>query len=309
MISSIPLVYLFSLLLEHEYELFLLELSILLPLVLTPMTIALFIRLTTNMTYYKNKLAQEIDKNKTQNLILFEQARFALMGEMMVNISHQWKQPLNTMSLSLVDMRMKNLYVDVDSNFEIIEKNINYLATTVDDFMSFFDKRTHLELKSLQEITKEIHSIIDPHLHNNSVKLKLCIDEKYASVRVASSISQVILNLVNNAKDALIDLEDKTVCVSLLTSEKGLEIECCDSGKGVPPELQEKIFMPYFTTKQRSKGTGIGLYMSKEIVTKIFEGEINVSQRKHSRTCSTQLKSCFYILLPYSDKCQKREVQ
>jgi C4-dicarboxylate-specific signal transduction histidine kinase len=126
---------------------------------------------------------------------------------------------------------------------------------------------------------------------------------------VASSISQVILNLVNNAKDALIDIENKRVIVNFSVSEKGLEIECCDSGKGVELELQEKIFMPYFTTKQRSKGTGIGLYMSKEIVTKIFEGEIRVSQREYSRKASRKLKSCFYILLPYSDKCQKREVK
>ena len=309
LVGSVPLVYLFSYLLDHEYDLFLLEVSIILPLLLTPITIALLIHLTTNMTHCKNKLTEEISKNQMQNLLLFEQARFALMGEMMVNISHQWKQPLNTISLSLVDMRMKNLYVDADNNFNIIEKNINYLATTVNDFMSFFDKRTHLELKSLKDIAKEIRSIIDPHLHNNAVTLKLCIDEKYASVAVASSISQVILNLINNAKDALINAQEKSVSVSFLTSEKGLEIECCDSGKGVAPELQEKIFMPYFTTKQKTRGTGIGLYMSKEIITKMFEGEINVSQGNHSCKCSKELKSCFHIMLPYSDKCQKREVK
>ncbi|MDQ7043921.1 MAG: HAMP domain-containing sensor histidine kinase [Sulfurimonas sp.] len=261
------------------------------------------------MTHYKKQLAQEISKNKMQNLLLFEQARFALMGEMIANISHQWKQPLNTMSLSLVNMRMKNLYVDSDDHFETIEQNINYLATTVDDFMSFFDQRTHLELKSLKDIAKEIHSIINPHLHNCNVTLEIHIDEKYTGVTVASSISQVILNLLNNAKDALLHEEYKKVSVCFSTNEKGLEIECCDTGKGVAPELQEKIFMPYFTTKQRTKGTGIGLYMSKEIITKIFEGEINVSQRKHSSKCSSELKSCFHIVLPYSDKCQKREIQ
>jgi len=308
--GSIPMVYVFSYLFDEPYSMFLLSISIFLPLILTPVTISFLIRLTTRLAYVKKYLDEEISKNKQKDIILFEQARFVLMGEMMANISHQWKQPLNTINLALLNMKLSDLE-STNKNYDIIEDNVNYLASTIDDFISFFDKRTHFEMKTLEAIKKEILSIIDAHIKNKNIDLEVLIDESYGEIRIASSISQVVLNLINNAKDALENAEVKKIRVQFLVNEFGLEVECCDSGSGIDESIKDKIFAPYFTTKEKTQGTGIGLYMSKEIIHKIFDGKINISSRSLSRSTlypATNLeKTCFFIALPYSQNCYMKE--
>ncbi len=306
--GSIPLVYLASIITGVAYSKFLFAISVVLPLILTPAVTILLIRLAENLTFVQDKLQQEIEQNRQKDLVLFEQARFVLMGEMMANISHQWKQPLNTINLALLNMKLEKTHIeDSDKNFMIIEENVNYLASTINDFMSFFDKRTHSEIKPLQEIIREIHSVVDAHMENKKIKLEIIADESYGRVKVASSITQVVLNLINNAKDALENAEEKNICVHFLTNSYGLEIECCDTGSGLDEKLKEKIFEPYFTTKDKTQGTGIGLYMSKQIVHKVFDGNIALSARKESRSRAypydNRGKTCFYIAVPYSENC------
>lgn len=306
--GSIPLVYLASIIAGVAYSKFLFTISVVLPLILTPAVTILLIRLAENLTFVQDKLQQEIEQNRQKDLILFEQARFVLMGEMMANISHQWKQPLNTINLALLNMKLEKTHIeDNDKIFMIIEENVNYLASTINDFMSFFDKRTHSEIKPLQEIIREIHSVVDAHMENKKIQLKIIADESYGRVKVASSITQVVLNLINNAKDALESVEEKSICVHFLTNSHGLEIECCDTGSGLDEKLKKKIFEPYFTTKDKTQGTGIGLYMSKQIVHKVFDGNIDLSAQKESRSqvypYDNRGKTCFYIALPYSENC------
>jgi len=298
--GSIPIVYMASLVSGVEYTKFLFVISVVLPLILTPAVMILLIRLANNLVFIQEKLHQEIESNRQKDLIMFEQARFILMGEMLANISHQWKQPLNTINLALLNMKLqKNGLENRDKNFTIIEENVNYLASTIDDFMSFFDKRTHSEIKLLDEIIGEIHSVIDAHLKNKNVELKMKIDNSCIRVKLASSITQVLLNLINNAKDALIEAEDKNIYIHFTTTSAGVEIECCDNGKGVDVEIADKIFGPYFTTKEKTQGTGIGLYMSREIVHKVFNGTIDVNRQDAVERYAT----CFYIALPYSKHC------
>ncbi len=310
LVGSIPTVYGFSYIFNEPYNEFLFYLSIFLPLILTPVTISLLIRLTSRLAHVNKYLDEEMEKNRQKDIILFEQARFVLMGEMMANISHQWKQPLNTINLALLNMRLSNLDIE-NKNYDIIEDNVKYLASTIDDFISFFDKRSHLEMKTLDSIVKEIHSIIDAHIANKKIDLEIVIDEGYSDVYIASSISQVVLNLINNAKDALEGAEVKKIRVQFLVNEYGVEIECCDSGSGVDEGIKEKIFRPYFTTKEKTQGTGIGLYMSKEIIHKIFDGKIDISSRSLSRSSlfpsSNLEKTCFFIALPYSNNCYIKE--
>jgi len=295
-VGSVPMVYMFSYLFGEPYSKFLLYISVLLPLILTPVTISLLIRLTTRLAHVKQYLEEEIQNNKEKDIILFEQARFVLIGEMMANISHQWKQPLNTINLALLNMKFSNL--DIDSkNYDIIEDNVNYLASTIDDFISFFDKRTHSEMKSLDAIAREIHSIIDAHISNKKIELKIEIDESFSKIEVASSLSQVVLNLINNAKDALASAEVREINVRFIVKESGLQIACCDTGCGIEEKIQERIFAPYFTTKEKTQGTGIGLYMSKEIIHKFFDGKITFESKRGEGTC-------FHIMIPLSNKCE-----
>jgi len=313
LIGSVPMVYILSLLFGETYTLFLFTLSVALPLILTPPTIYVLLKISKYLKHFKEQLDDEIKKNKRNDILLFEQARFALMGEMMANISHQWKQPLNTIGLAIVSVRTSNKTEDeMDKHFDIVEDNINYLAATIDDFMSFFDKKTNVEIRELSSIIKEIKSIVGTHISNKNIELEIIVDDSYGNVEVTSSISQVILNLLNNAKDSFEDdSKRKEIKLQLTTNEYGLEIECCDNGEGIDESIKDKIFDPYFTTKEKRQGSGIGLYMSKEIIQKIFNGKINLSSRQYSRSglypVDNSGKTCFYIAIPYSENCLLKE--
>ena len=308
-ISSVPLVYFFVLLFGAQYSGEIFVMSIAAPSLMIPSAIHIVIKLSSHLKFFQDELEKEIEKNKRKDLLLFEQARFALIGEMMANISHQWKQPLNTIGLSVVMAKTSRTYDDETNKcFDIIEDNVSYLSTTIDDFMSFFDKKTYNELRNLGSIVKEIRSIVGMHIANKKIDLEIKIDEKYGDVAVASSISQVILNLLNNAKDAISQTAThKKIELHFLVNEYGLEIACCDNGKGISDNIKDKIFNPYFTTKEKSQGTGIGLHMSREIVQKFFDGEININARATSRSLLSPLdhtyQTCFFIALPYSARC------
>jgi len=295
---SVIFVFTFVKIFDQEYTSFLFALSVILPLILNPLVVILIIKLTKHLRYYKKHLEEEIQKNKEKDLILYEQARFVVMGEMMANISHQWKQPLNNISLVVLSTKFseEKSLEEIEKAFDIIESNVSYLAQTVNDFLSFFDKRSHQELRFLDEIITEIQSIVSVQLE--AKKIRLCFEkaESVENVLIASSIVQVLLNLINNAKDALLlqKQEKGTILLSFAIQGKELFIECCDSGTGVAQKLQEKIFEPYFTTKPKNRGTGLGLYMSKQIVLTLFGGRLYVDKKR---------PSCFIITVPFGKNC------
>ena len=295
--GSIPIVYLASIVGCVEYNGFLLSISIVLPLLLAPIAILFVIKLTMNLAHVKEHLSHEIEESKAKDVLLYEQARFALMGEMLANISHQWKQPLNTINLAVINARMQSLHESSsDSNFDIIEDNVNYLASTINDFMSYFDKRTHSEIRSLEDIVVEIKSIAGSSVKHSGVELFFDIKTKNKKLKIASSISQIILNLINNAKDALAGIKsEKEITITFLLEETNLIISCCDNGKGIEDKIKEQIFNPYFTTKEQSQWTGIGLYMSRQITDKFFNGELILEQ--------INSKTCFKVTIPYGKNC------
>jgi len=297
LMGSIPLVYLASLIGGVEYTKFLLAISIFLPLILTPSLISLLIRLTTSLQHFKKHLDEEVEQNKAKDIMMFEQARFAFMGETLANISHQWKQPLNTINLSIVNLKLESSgNENHEKYFDIIEDNVNYLGSTIDDFMSFFDKRSSSEMKSLCSIIHELQSIINTHIKNKNIDLEVKLNFECSDIKIASSISQVLLNLLNNAKDALLSIDgEKKIILSFEKEKDGLMIVVSDNGFGIKEEIREKIFSPYFTTKKRTQGTGIGLYMSKQIINKLFDAEIVL--------LNDTIETTFKIKIPYSEQC------
>lgn len=299
LLLSVMFVYLFVKIFDEEYTIFLFALSVVLPLILNPLVVLVLMKLTKHLRYYKKHLEEEIKKNQEKDLILYEQARFVVMGEMMANISHQWKQPLNTINLVILSTKFaeQRSQQEIEEAFEIIESNVEYLAQTVDDFLSFFDKRSHQELRTMDVILKEIKSIASAQLEVNEISLIFKIERQAEEVLVASSISQVVLNLISNAKDALIKQKKEKKQITLFVSLKNnnLHIECCDSGDGVNADIREKIFEPYFTTKSKGRGTGLGLYMSKQIIYAIFGGRLYVDAKR---------PSCFIISIPFGKNCK-----
>ncbi len=296
-LGSIPLVYIIMWILNTDYTFSIFTLSVVAPLLIAPPAIIIILRLSRHLKHFQDALENEIEENKKKDIILFEQARFVLMGEMIANISHQWKQPLNTIGLAVVSVKTSDKEIKTsDKNFDIIEENINYLADTIDDFMSFFDKRTYSEIKTLQAVVSEVKSISYANISSSQINLIIKIEDNAKNVKIASSISQVLLNIINNARDAFSkEIKNKEIKIDFIAKERYLYIDCCDNAGGIDELIVDKIFDPYFTTKEKSQGTGIGLYMSKQIIQKIFHAEIRVDTEMD--------KTCFKMKIPYSDKC------
>jgi len=294
--ASVIFVYLFYHVAGVVYDGFAVLLSVVLPLLLSPPAIFIVLKLTKHLKEYRTFLDAEIQKSKEKEVILYDQARFVLMGEMMANISHQWKQPLNTINLSVAAARFSSFDKEqLQSCFDLVETNVNYLSSTVDDFLSFFDEKKYHQKKYVSEIVSEIKSIYEPTLKENGIELQIVFIHDAKHIRISSSITQILLNLLSNAKDALESSGGpKVITLHFTTLDNMLKIRCCDSGKGVQEDVLKNIFDSYFTTKEKSRGTGLGLYMSKQIIHFIFDGDIYVDMFNHA---------CFVLDIPYGKNC------
>ena len=279
------------------------SLSFIMPLILTPPILAIVIKLVLRLETYKNALKKEIEENRKKDMLLFEQERFVLMGEMLSNISHQWRQPLNTINLTLFSAKLAKATERLDDEtlenaFDTIEKNTHYLSDTIEDFRSFFQNKTPTKVLPLQQIIYELNSIITPTLQAKNIQLEINWDDDIIHrLNIATAISQVLLNLINNAKEALEPLcqEHKKIRIEISSSAEHITLAVTDNGPGIDTAIQPKIFDPYFTTKGQLKGSGIGLHMSRQIVQKIFHGTIAVH--------SVPQKTSFTLTLPYSEYC------
>ena len=219
--------------------------------------------------------------------------KLATMGEMMANITHQWKQPLN--ELSLILYKMKKLTGSEDNEFvgayDRAMQIIKYMADTTDDFSSFLNPNTLSQEFSLADAARASIQIVKGVMKKEGVhvELEVLADSKICGHK--NRLMQVIINLLNNAKDALNlkKIEDKNIKISIDSDDKFAYISVQDNGGGIDESVMDKIFKPYFSTKN-NKSTGIGLYMSKQIVEQ-FNAEITVGNSDGG--------ACFSIKLPH----------
>ena len=220
-------------------------------------------------------------------------AKLATMGEMMANITHQWKQPLN--ELSLILYKMKKLANSEEGEFvgayERAMQIIKYMADTTDDFSSFLNTNTLSQEFSLADTARASIQIVKGVMKKEGVHIELEVlaDSKICGHK--NRLMQVIINLLNNAKDALNlkKIEDKNIKISIDSDDKFAYISVQDNGGGIDESVMDKIFKPYFSTKN-NKSMGIGLYMSKQIVEQ-FNAEITASNSDGG--------ACFSIKLPH----------
>jgi len=230
----------------------------------------------------KEKIEIELAKQKEQEQILINQSKHAAMGEMIGNIAHQWRQPLN--ALGLVLQNIEFAYHTDDLNDEFVNKSISKSKTlitsmskTIDDFRNFFIPNKE---KNKFFISKTISSallLIEETLKSHSINIKNEIDN-FEYLGFENELIQVLLILISNAKDAIIENNIQNGCIQIRTYPKNgfLYIEVKDNAKGIDEKIINRIFEPYFTTKEEGKGTGIGLYMSKIIIENNMYGKLEV---------------------------------
>ena len=229
----------------------------------------------------EQRVLEEVAKNLEKEHLLLQQGRLAAMGEMMGNISHQWRQPLNNLGLLIQDLSHAERYGELnreylDRSVEEAMKTINFLSRTIDDFRNFFRPDKEKTLFSLAETLNMALSIVGDSFRNNNIKIELDIQDHVDIVGYPNEYSHVLLNILSNAKDVLLErgIEAPNVIIRLFRENGRSVITVTDNGGGVKEDVLDKIFDPYFTTK--NQGTGIGLYMSKVIIEKNMGGKLTV---------------------------------
>ncbi|WP_263833884.1 PAS domain-containing sensor histidine kinase [Sulfurospirillum oryzae] len=220
---------------------------------------------------------------KEQEAMLIQQNKLAAMGEMIGHIAHQWRQPLNVMNITTLDLKFKQELGSLNdeklkSALGVIESLTEQMSNTINDFMNFYKPNKDKKDFSLYETVLYATNIIAPQLKHEAISLSLNIDSKLRLHGLANELQQVILNLITNAKDAFAskDLETKQICVVAWSSNDGISLCVEDNAGGIDEALLERIFEPYFTTKGQMQGSGIGLYICSMIMKESFGGRIKV---------------------------------
>ncbi|WP_457564055.1 sensor histidine kinase [Caminibacter pacificus] len=229
----------------------------------------------------ESRVKEEVEKSREKDRQLIMQSRLALMGELLSMIAHQWRQPLNVIGGVVADMEMDMMLNENDpkktkENLETIKKMIKHLSSTIDDFRKFYRKDNEKIEIDFNEILQEVLNIASSSLKNKNIKIKNHLKCKRKIKTYPNELKQVLLNLIKNAEDILIErkIENPKIIIEIFENDDKCIIEVKDNGGGVDEEYQDKIFEPYFTTKNEKNGTGLGLYMSKNIVEKRLGGEI-----------------------------------
>jgi len=252
------------------------------------------------------KISLEIKKNEEKNRILIQQSRMASMGEMLENIAHQWRQPLSTISVCASGIELKKRFNSLDDeeffqSINHIKQATTYLSNTIDDFRNFFSNEKIISEISITQVINKALDLMSPTLNTHKVVvIKNTQETKFLSLE--NELIQVLMNILVNAKDALkekIDIKEKRyIFIYIYTEENNLIIKIKDNAKGIDEKIIDKVFEPYFTTKHKFNGTGIGLYMSKLLIDKHLKGKIEVSNNTFFYNDKEYLGAEFTITLP-----------
>ena len=236
-----------------------------------------------NITKQKKLEFEDIENSK----ILAQQAKMAEMGEMIGAIAHQWRQPLNAINAAAIKLNFSSSLNILDNNeinekTKFIENQSLKMSETINDFMNFFKPSKDKEYFIASNIYKKIIDFLEPQLKSRGIKASVKGDSDIKIYGFKNEFEHILLNLINNAKDAFENSEkkDKYIVINFDESKEFNTIQVIDNAGGIPDDIIDKIFNPYFTTKEEGKGTGIGLYMTKTIIEKHFNGKIEVLNDK-----------------------------
>ena len=224
-----------------------------------------------------NRLRKQIIE---QQNIMIEQQKLAAMGEMIGNIAHQWRQPLNALSLVIQNIQMAYKRGRLDEEYlnKAVDKSkmlIMKMSTTIDDFRNMIKSKKIKEHFFILDIVNEAKNIVEASYKNHNIELIINCEEGLKTYGYPNEMFQVLVNLLNNAKDEYVkNKEAGEVYINCKKENNYIIIEVIDKAGGIKLDNINKVFEPYFTTKDN--GTGIGLYMSKMIIQKDFNGDLMV---------------------------------
>ena len=238
------------------------------------------------------KIKEAIKENRQKDQQLFQQSRLAQMGEMISMIAHQWRQPLNAISAASMSMNLKAKLNKLDNELAInltakISEYSQHLSSTIDDFRDFFKANKEKEKTTYEELLKMVLNIVETSIVNKNIKLVKNLNSQKVFCTNPNELKQVILNLIKNAEDVLLDRNVENPKITIETNDNVLTIS--DNGGGIPEDIIDKIFDPYFSTKSKKDGTGLGLYMSKIIIEEHCGGKLSVTNAKEGAVFKVEL--------------------
>lgn len=220
---------------------------------------------------------------KSKDQLILQQSKMAAMGEMLETIAHQWRQPLSVISTAASGMKMKKEFdilkdEEFNESCDHIIEIVNHLSGTIDDFRNFFKPHKDKELFNLKDTIEKTFSLIGSKFVSSDIEVIYNL-ENVNIHGFENELIQALMVILNNAKDAFDSQKikkSKFIFIELFENEYNAVLKIKDSAGGIPEDIIHKIFNPYFTTKQESNGTGIGLYMTEEIIAKHMKGHIEV---------------------------------
>jgi len=265
----------------------------------------IFIIVYYAFNYYEKQIHKLIAQEKNNEKILYQQSKMAAMGEMIGNIAHQWRQPLSaisTISSGIAAQKEYGIFNEstlLDS-MEKITKQTQYMSNTINDFRDFFKPDTKKVKFILKYTLKKDINLIKHSFQTNNIEILESYDDTIELLGYENQLVQAIVNILNNAKDQLINknIEDKVVSIKAKQDNKSIYIIIQDNAGGIPKDILPKIFEPYFTTKHQAQGTGIGLYMTHEIIEKHFNGTIKASNTTIDYNNTQYTGAIFEIIIP-----------
>ena len=245
----------------------------------------------------QNEVKKKVKELREKDKKMLLQSRMALMGEMLSMIAHQWRQPLNSISSIVgniqLDIALNGVNeIDINTKLNEINKIIQYLSETIDTFSRFYRKDTKKKKTDINKLIKDTLKIIEPSIEKYKIKLEKdikCDNEIYI---YQNYLKQVLLNIIKNAVDILKEKKLKTpkIIINAKKENSLCIIEIADNAGGIDEKIKDKIFDPYFTTKDEKNGTGLGLYMSKILVENYLNGHLKQYNNKNGAVFRIELK-------------------
>ncbi len=241
--------------------------------------------------FYKKELQQK-------DTLIFQQAKLAAIGEMIGNIAHQWRQPLNSIGVLMMKLEInseqktisKDIVLDaVDGTNSVI----GYMSKTIDDFRNFFMPNKDKEVFIMKDVVDSLSNLMLPQLNALNIKLEVTGDKNIKLYGYKNELQQVMINIIGNAKDALKsndNISEGVISVDITSKDDIVGIKISDNAGGIPNSIINSIFDPYFTTKFKSQGTGLGLYISKVIIENNMEGTLSVENDQEGAVFVIKLK-------------------
>ncbi|MEA3288897.1 MAG: PAS domain-containing sensor histidine kinase [Campylobacterota bacterium] len=224
-------------------------------------------------------------KDMTQLKMVESQAKLASMGEMIGNIAHQWRQPLSVISTSATGLKLQKEYNSLTDDIfyetcDLIDDNAQYLSKTIDDFRDFIKGDESFDNVSIVSALNKTMKMVKPSLSNNYIEAILDIKDDLNIKANENELVQSFINIINNSKDAIKENtpsnDKRYIFISTKKYDDKLTVSIKDNGGGIPTDIINRIFEPYFTTKHQNIGTGIGLTMVHKILEERYKATITV---------------------------------